>query len=176
MRKPSARSAAARPTAARSAAAQPTVARSAARPVRPVGPIRARRRRLVFRSAIWLTLALTAALAAIGWALFTLGSSLTSTIASAELASGAALQANNSWPLPAGFSVVVFAGVVLVAQRIVKNTLSSSSLSSSLSSSQVTSSLAAAATPAPAAIPAPIPFELRRPDLAESRAAGMLRP
>ena len=161
------RSAAARSAAASSAPIRSTTSRSAA-----ASPVAARRRRLVIRSVIWLTLALSAALTAIAWALFTLGSSLSAAIASAELASGAALQANNSWLLPAVFSVAVFAGVVLVAQRIAKNSLSSSpSLSSPVSS---TLSPAPAPTPAPAQ--APIPFDLHRPDRAMSEVAGMLRP
>lgn len=49
---------------------------------------------------------------ALALAVFTLGSRPFGLVASAELAAGAALQAQNGWVLPATFSVFVFTGMV----------------------------------------------------------------
>lgn len=70
--------------------------------------------RLALKTSGVLTAIGTAVVLALAFALFTLGSQPASLVASAELAAGAALQAQSGWVLPAVFSVLVFTGVVLM--------------------------------------------------------------
>jgi len=99
-------------------------------------------------------------------------------LTSVELTTGALLKEHPGWLLPATVSLLVFAGVVLAAQRIAtRYAVSSPPLVPMSSSSSIPS-------PAPTAegggrrrphVP-PLPFELRDPGRAESEAPHLLRP
>lgn len=76
------------------------------------------RRRSTITTAALVGLGLTAATLAVGTGLLTIGSSLNATVASAELAAGAALMSRTTWMLPALFTVMVFAGMVVAVHLI----------------------------------------------------------
>lgn len=67
-----------------------------------------------------LLLAAGAVFAAVAPSLLTFGSQVGSAVASAELAAGAALQAQNGWIVPAAFTVMVFAMVVAAAMALTR--------------------------------------------------------
>lgn len=64
------------------------------------------------RTVGMLALATAAVFAAVAPGLLLSGSQVSNVVASAEMATGAALQAQNSWIVPAVFTVMVFAMVV----------------------------------------------------------------
>lgn len=76
------------------------------------------RRRSTIAMAALVGLGLTAATLALGTDLLTIGSSLNTAVASAELAAGAALMSRTTWMLPALFTVMVFAGMVVAVHLI----------------------------------------------------------
>lgn len=102
-------------------------------------------------------------------------------LTSVELTTGALLKEHPGWLLPATVSLLVFAGVVVAAQRIATRYAVSSPPLGPMSSSGSASSVP---SPAPTAagggrhlspVP-PLPFELRDPGRAESEAPHLLRP
>ncbi len=76
------------------------------------------RRSRASRTAALLGFGAAATVVTAGAGLLTVGSSLSAAIASAELAAGAMLPAQNVWVLPAVFTVMVFVGVVLAVYLI----------------------------------------------------------
>ncbi|KAA0918958.1 hypothetical protein [Dietzia sp. ANT_WB102] len=121
----------------------------------------ARPRRTV-NTTVVIALGIVAAALALGTRLLTIGPSLTTAIASAEFAAGAALMTRTTWILPALFTVTVFAGMVITVHLI---------------GARRTPQVTEAPTGTPNAQPiSVIPFELRAPDRALAEASrGLFR-
>lgn len=123
----------------------------------------AARHRRTMKTALTITLGMTAAILALGTGLLTIGSSLSTAIASAEFAAGAALMTRTTWMLPALFTVMVFAGMVVAVHLI-----------GGRRSPQVTEPRIRTSDAEPARA---IPFELRAPERAVAEATrGLFRP
>ena len=120
------------------------------------------RRRSTITTVALVGLGLTAATLALGTGLLTIGSSLNATVASAELAAGAALMSRTTWMLPALFTVMVFAGMV-VAVHLIGGRRRPQTTEARMRTRD--------SEPHPA-----IPFELRAPDRAVAEATrGLFR-
>ncbi|UVE96364.1 hypothetical protein [Dietzia sp. B32] len=120
------------------------------------------RRHRTIRTAATIALGATAAVLALGSGMLTLGSSLSTAVASAELAAGAALISRTTWMLPALFTVMVFVGMVVAVHLI-----------GGRRGPQTTE---ARTRTRDAETTAAIPFELRAPDRAVAEATrGLFR-
>ena len=121
----------------------------------------ARSRRTV-NTTVVIALGIVAAALALGTGLLRIGPSLTTAVASAEFAVGAALMSRTTWLLPALVTVTVFVGMVFTVHLI-----------GARRTPQITT--LAAGTPDVQPIGA-IPFELRAPDRALPEASrGLFR-
>ena len=121
----------------------------------------ARPRRTV-NTTVVSALGIVAAALAMGTGMLTIGPALTTVIASAEFAAGAALMTRTTWILPASVTVTIFVGMVITVHLI-----------GARRTPQITNP--AAGTPDVQPISA-IPFELRAPDGAIDEASrGLFR-
>lgn len=124
------------------------------------------RRPLVTATAY--TLAAAVGVLALAAGLVAISPTLVGTVAAAELAAGAVLMSRTTWMLPALFTLMVFAGLVLAVQLISgrrTRVLTVRSLTARVRSRDA------------ATTPPPVPFELRAPDRAVAEATrGLFRP
>lgn len=112
-------------------------------------------------TAALIGLGIPVAVLALGSGLLTVGTSLTTAIASAELAAGAMMPSGNAWMLPALFTVMVFGGTVVAVYLI---------------GGRGRPLIAEVREPVRDHRPAAMPFELRAPDRAVAEAdRGLFR-